>query len=197
MRATWMAAALTAAIVLTPVATASATAAGNEAAAPRTSPFSVTAPALPAFPVSVAVPAVPARPADAPLPVTVPPVGAPTSGLPALPAAPDLSAAPDPGLLLGTVGDLVGTVTGLVSSLTSSLPDLGVVQQLVASLQAVLQGLLGQLPTPPVTVPDPPGVPGASAPARPDQLAALKAQGQSLADAAARLAALHPHPAAG
>ncbi|MGV9265331.1 hypothetical protein ACWDRR_11765 [Kitasatospora sp. NPDC003701] len=196
MRATWMAAALTAAIVLTPVATASATPAGHEGPAPRTSPFAVTVPALPGFPVAVAVPAVPARPADAPLPVTVPPASAPVPGLPAAPAAPDLSAVPDPGAVLGTVGDLVGTVTGLIPSLLSSLPDLGI-QQLLASLQAVLQGLLGQLPTPPVTVPDPPSVPGATAPALSEQLATLKAQGQSLTDAAARLAALHPHPAAG
>ncbi|MFE2724995.1 hypothetical protein [Kitasatospora sp. NPDC059327] len=189
MRATWMAAALTAAIVLTPVATASATAAGQEAAAPRTFPFSAIVPGLPGFPAAVAAPAAPARPAaDAPLPVAVPPVSAPVPGLPAAPAAPDLSAVPDPGAVLGTVGDLVGTVTGLIPSLLSALPDLGL-QQLLASLQTIVQGLLGQLPTPPVTVPAPPAVPGGTAPALSEQLASLKVQSRSLTDAAAALRA--------
>ncbi|MFD0347929.1 hypothetical protein ACFQ0M_21740 [Kitasatospora aburaviensis] len=167
-------------------------------------------PAIPAVPKSAGAPAVPARPADAPLPVTVPPAADPAADAPVLPVTPELPAAPelptlpelpatpDTSALLGTVGDLADTVTGLLSSLTSAV-DLGVVQQLVSSLQAVLQGLLGQLPTPPVTVPAPPTIPGSGTQTRSDQLASLKAQAQSLADtvAAARAAALHPHPTAG
>ncbi|MEU6232483.1 hypothetical protein [Kitasatospora sp. NPDC047058] len=224
MRATRMAAALTAALVLTPVATASATAVGNGAAAPGISPVSITVPVLPGLPglpgmsALSAVPAAPARPADVPLPVTVPPADAPAlpelPELPELPAAaelpalPELPATPDPSALLGTVGSLVDTATGLVSSLTSALP-LDVVQQLLGSLQAVLQGLLGQLPTPPVTVPSPPARPGTAAPGRADtttpalseqldSLKSLKAQAQSLAGAAAARPGAVPHrPAAG
>ncbi|MFI6845551.1 hypothetical protein OG535_16665 [Kitasatospora sp. NBC_00085] len=50
-----------------------------------------------------------------------------------------------------------------------------------------------------MTAPAPPTLPGAGAPSRSEQLASLKAQAQSLADAAAaaRLAAAHPRPAAG
>ncbi|MFF1795223.1 hypothetical protein ACFVXQ_13575 [Kitasatospora sp. NPDC058263] len=192
MRATWMAAALTAAIALTPVATASATAAGNEAAAltPATS--------LPAFL------------ADVPLPVGEPPVAAPpvSAPAPALPAAPDLAAAtaavPDPAAALGVLGglgDVLKLVSGLLSAAVPStgIPDLGVLQQLIATLDAATKDLLAQLPAAPAAAPVPVPAPldqqpaadppRTTTPALPpqaleDRLASLGAKAKALVDAA-------------
>ncbi|MBV6696368.1 hypothetical protein KV557_04400 [Kitasatospora aureofaciens] len=175
MRATWMAAALTTALALSPVATASASSAGNGAAAPRTSPVSA------AF-VPVAAPA-----------------AVPAPAIPALPAAP---AVPDPGAALGALGDIIKLITGLLSSVTSAVPDLGAVQQLVATLESTLQGLIGQLPTlpvpaPPATAPAPSKLPGTTAPALEEQLASVKAKAQALVDTTAAHPALRPHPTVG
>ncbi|MFJ2576250.1 hypothetical protein [Kitasatospora aureofaciens] len=177
MRATWMAAALTTALALSPVATASASSAGNGAAAPRTSPVSA------AF-VPVAAPA-----------------AVPAPAIPALPAAP---AVPDPSAALGALGDIIKLITGLLSSVTSAVPDLGAVQQLVATLESTLHGLIGQLPTLPVPVPAPPAtapapskLPGTTAPALEEQLASVKAKAQALVDTTAAHPALRPHPTVG
>ncbi|MEU9042218.1 MULTISPECIES: hypothetical protein [unclassified Kitasatospora] len=131
MGATRMAVVLTAAFALTTVATASATAAGREAAASRTA-----------------------------------------------------------------VDDIVKPVTGLLPTVTSAVPDLGALQQLIACLQAVLQGLIGQLPAlPPVTTPAPPKLPGtatSTAAATPQQqLDALRVRVHALT------AAARTHPATG
>ncbi|WP_030055754.1 MULTISPECIES: hypothetical protein [Streptomyces] len=104
---------------------------------------------------------------------------------------------PDPTAALGAVGDVIKLVTGLLSTVTSGALDLSAVQQLVATLLSTLQGLIGQLPTPPVTVPTPPvtvpaptTVPGSAATLH-QQLDALRAQAQALT------AAARSHPATG
>ncbi|WP_405004971.1 hypothetical protein OHV13_12565 [Kitasatospora purpeofusca] len=205
MRTTWMAAALTAALALTPVATASA-AVGNGADAPHRTTFSVTpvtVPGLPAAPMSLAgLPALPVLPALPPAPgLPSAPAAPAVPGLPATPALP--ADAPDPTSALGGVLDLVGGLLSAVPALLGGV-DLGVVQQLLASLESTLQGLLGQLPTPPALPTPPPTVtapglappaatpPTAATPAPPasltDQLATLKSQAKALGDAAAAAA---------
>ncbi|MEV0191889.1 hypothetical protein AB0I39_25560 [Kitasatospora purpeofusca] len=211
MRTTWMAAALTAALALTPVATASA-AVGTGADAPHRTTFSmgsvipITVPGLPAAPMSSAgLPALPALPAlptapgipaapEAPAVPAVPAAPAAPSA-PGLPAAPALPAdAPDPTSALGGVLDLVGGLLSAVPALLGGV-DLGAVQQLLASLESTLQGLLGQLPTPPALPTPPPTVtaPGIAPPAPPasltDRLTALKDRTKALGDAAAAAAA--------
>ncbi|WP_327073591.1 hypothetical protein OG196_18845 [Kitasatospora purpeofusca] len=223
MRTTWMAAALTAALALTPVATASA-AVGNGADAPHRTTFSVTpvsvpglldVPAPPTAPMSLAgLPALPGIPAMPAAPGIPPAPGAPAApaapGAPAAPAAPGLpdapalpADAPDPTSALGGVLDLVGGLLSAVPALLGGV-DLGAVQQLLASLESTLQGLLGQLPTPPTLPTPPPTVtapgfappaltpPTAATPAPPasltDRLAALRSQAKALGDAAAAAA---------
>ncbi|MFJ4595452.1 MULTISPECIES: hypothetical protein [unclassified Kitasatospora] len=175
MRATRMVAALIAALALTVVTTASA--AGHEAEAPRTTLASVPNPAAIPAPADV-VAAAPLLPADLALPTVPVPV------VPALPATPDPSAA------LGALGDVINQIAGLLSEATSTTPDPAAVQQLVATLQTTLQSLIAQLPAAPaVTAPT---LSKTSGPATLlDQLATLRAQAQALATAT------HPRPAAG
>ncbi|MFJ9458350.1 hypothetical protein ACIRST_25070 [Kitasatospora sp. NPDC101447] len=209
MRATRMAVVLTAAFALTTVATSSATAAGNGAAATRTT---VPGAAVPAVPGLSAVPGLFGLSALSVAPVTVPalpstlpasePAAPATSALPAKSALPDTSslpalpATPDPSAALGAVDDIVKLVTDLLSTVTSAVPDLGALQQLIAALQAALQGLIGQLPAlPSLPAPAPSRLPDTATPPSAatvqQQLDALRARAQALT------AAARTHPAAG
>ncbi|SOB83542.1 hypothetical protein [Streptomyces sp. 1331.2] len=189
-------------VVLTMVATASATAAGHGAAASRTT---VSVPGVPGVP---GVPAAPVLPADlaallggAPstLPAADPadPADPVDAAIPAVPDTPAVPAVPDP---TAAIGDIIKQLTGLISSVTSGALDLGALQQLIAALLSALQGLIGQLPTlpvtvppvtiPPVTVPTPPTSPGTTATLQ-QQLDTLRAQAHALTTAP------HRHPATG
>ncbi|RKT17333.1 hypothetical protein BX285_1703 [Streptomyces sp. 1114.5] len=199
MRATRMVVVLTAALALTMVATASATAAGHGAAASRTT---VSVPGVPGVP---GVPAAPVLPADLAAllggaPSTLPaadPADPVDAAIPAVPDTPAVPAVPDP---TAAIGDIIKQLTGLISSVTSGALDLGALQQLIAALLSALQGLIGQLPTlpvtvppvtiPPVTVPTPPTSPGTTATLQ-QQLDTLRAQAHALTTAP------HRHPATG